>query len=141
MVRRLRRTGLSEQLTDGDCEDPGTPDWASYRSGVLSKSTANPHSGAQALRITENGLNNPGAQGSAIVKGHFYRIKGWARGDGTAVPRVYDGAPLWTGTSSTSWQYFEVTLLAGSTFFLLQALVGVGGANWIEFDDLSIVGA
>ena len=117
-----------------------TAAWTAAAAAVLTKETTTPHGGARCLRVAYGGTNLPRAtQAFGGVAGKVYRLTGWARSDGVVGPRVYDSGSvtLWTGTASTSWQYFSVTYTAVGTSITLMALAT--GAGYVEFDDLSIV--
>lgn len=127
-------------LEDGDMERTGAGLWTAGNSATLSKQVTSPHSGSQLLRIAYNGVANPYAYDSQapFTIGQVYRVKGWARSDGTAVPQAYHpwGTPVWTGTNSTSWQPFDVTFLATATTGSIGTTLGVAG--YVEFDDVVI---
>ena len=128
----------AEVLVGGDCED--ATDWTAYNAATLTDSAASPHSGTNALRVAYNGTNNPAARQDVITAGKRCRIRGYARGDGaSAYPRVFENAAgvLWTGTTSASWQAFDLEFTAAGSFILMQAMATAAG--WAEFDDLSIV--
>ena len=75
---------------------------------------------------------------SILVSGNTYRITGWARGDGTAIPKFSDGITnFWIGISSVNWQYFDVTFVSGSTFLEMLG-IGMGAGNHVEFDDIIV---
>lgn len=129
----------SELLVDGNMEAVGTTAWTAYSSAVLSKE-GDAHSGSQCLRITHGGTNNPGCSQAVLTSGTYYHVTGWARGDGSlGTPKVTNGTnTYWTGTNSTSWQYFDVTYAAtasNSAFFGSN----LSGAGYVEFDDCSAI--
>ncbi len=113
--------------------------WSAGGSAVLSKQTTTPHGGRQALRVTYNGTANPYAfQSSILTNGKKYRFTGWARGDGVGIPSVYfaDGTNIWTGTTSVSWQRFDVTMTATNVTLMLYS--SLNSAGYIEFDDVYV---
>lgn len=121
-------------LTDGDMETSGVAAWTAVNFATLSKETALPHSGTQALRITSSGAVNPSAySGSVLTVGKRYRIMGWARGDGTRIPEIVN---FWTGTSSASWQYFDFVFTADNVALRLKHNSSSG---YVEFDDIVLV--
>ncbi len=127
-------------LVDGDMEEAGVDSWTAAASAVLSKSTENPYAGFQALRITDTGTTTPRASQAVLVAGNVYRLRGWARGDGgSSIPALYDHnlVALWAGTSSTSWQAFDVTFTqtGGATLYLRGNTSALG---WVEFDSVTI---
>jgi hypothetical protein len=123
-------------LQDWQMELSGTTNWTPYNSATLTKDTTNPYSGARCLRATYNLVNNPGASQAILSIGKTYRIRGYARGDGTYYPVVHTGAIIWTGTTSTSWQEFDVTADATSTTMLFYS--NVTAAGWVEFDEIQV---
>lgn len=134
-------TGLRQgELTqDGDMETSGTGFWVSAQSGSLSKQTSSPHGGTQVLRVSYNGVANPGGLQAILANGKRYRLTGYFRGDGTYAPRVVTGGTVAvTGTSSTTWQSFDVTIIpTGGTSFELRSLATAAG--YAEFDDVNVV--
>jgi hypothetical protein len=126
-----------EELTDGDMEKAGVTDWGVGNGATLTKDTTNPHGGSRCLRVTRAGdWGSGGSVGSPMTIGKKYVIKGWARGDATTYPAVWSGSTLWTGTSSTSWQYYKVEFTCShvNIVFYKQGAAG----NYTEFDDVSI---
>ncbi len=119
-------------LADGDCEDAGTAAWTA--AGATPTKVAGARtggSGALVLRITW--ATSSYVQQVALVTGRIYRLRGWARGDGTRIPVVlFGGATAWTGTSSNVWQYFDVTATASNGTLSLS----VSGVGYTEWDDL-----
>jgi hypothetical protein len=129
----------AELLTDGNMETAGTAAWTAVGSATLTKQTSDPHGGAQYLRVAYNGTSNPRAQQTILTAGKSYRATGFMRGDGTFAPRVRTSTtnPLVAGTSSTSWQAFDVKFIAPATeAFQLQS--DATGAGFAEFDDVSV---
>lgn len=127
----------NNSLSDLDMEVSGVSSWGVAGGGTtLTKSSASPHSGTQALRVT-GGAAQYATQTVSVV-GKRYKITGWGRGDGTSNPEVRFGSVvIWSGTSSTSWQYFDcegVFATNGTIYFYTN---GGAGSNWVEFDDLS----
>lgn len=130
-------------LVDGDMEAAGVTAWTVLGNATLTKDTTAPHSGNQALRITYNGTTSPGCSQGVIIAGVNYRIVGWARGDGTRLPtlQIYGGTTinLWVGTSSTTWQYFDVKFTTPPTFVSIGIRNNGGTAGWIEIDDWTLL--
>jgi hypothetical protein len=112
------------------------PDWIDGNSSLLTKETTTPYEGTQCLRIPYNGITNPFAYQVATVVSNVYRVKGVVRSDGTTIPRVQTGATiLFTGTTSTSWQPFDVVFVAASVNFGLWAY---GSSGYAEFDAIEL---
>jgi hypothetical protein len=130
------------QLVDADMENSGVSDWGAGNSAILTKeaSTRARDSGTQVLRVTKGALNNPYAF-QDLTTGNIYKIRGWARGDGSKNPWLLgnSGATvLWTGTSSTEWQYFDVTL--NCTAVSLRLTTQTVAAGYSEWDDIQVLG-
>ena len=123
-------------LVDGDMEAADTSAWTGHGTGVLSKESADPQSGSNALRVT--GDPGDGAKQAALTSGIEYRATGWARGDGgTGVPSVNQGgsgSAVWTGTNSTTWQAFDVTYTSDAANFLIRTT----GGGYVEFDGVVV---
>ncbi len=129
--------GEAELIVDGDMENAGVGDWTVQNNANLTKQTNNPHSGSQVLRVDYNDTSNPMAYQTILTSGKRYRVTGWARGDSTKNPAILDATTiLWTGTSSTDWQYFDVTFISSGTSFKLRAVTT--GSGYVEFDDVSV---
>lgn len=127
----------SNVVADSDMELAGVTNWNAYiGSSTLAKSTASPHGGAQALRITNGMDGTNGCRQFVLTPSAPYHFTGWARGDGTAHPVVDTGTAVWIGSSSTSWQYFDILKVSTSTSYILYSQGGLTG-NWVEFDDVS----
>ena len=129
----------SELLTDGDMEATDYSAWTGVANPDLSKQTANPHSGTRLLRIAYIDTAGPRVRQSPMVAGKRYRIRGYARSDGTAIPRLYSGSGstyYWTGTTSTDWQEFDVEITA--LLSQINLLTNISTAGYAEFDDVSV---
>jgi hypothetical protein len=139
----LTITTGAELLADGDMEAVGVGAWTADDS-VLSKEVADPYEGTQNLKVlatAQAGAQVPQAKQAALVNGSYYRFTGWARSDGTEIPKIWSGADLWTGTNSTSWQEFDVVgqCTSGSGNFLLYFnITDPAGTEYCEFDYVSV---
>jgi hypothetical protein len=115
-----------------------TEKWFSV-GGIFSTETTDPKEGESNFRISYSGTNNPYAlQNIAATSGNFYRVTGWARGDGTYLPRVgmnnsFQGA--WVGTASEEWQRVDFIVRALSTNIYI--FTDCTGAGYCEFDSIS----
>jgi len=128
-----------ELMTDGDMEAAGTGAYNVGNSAVLTKDTTDPHSGTQALRIAYGGASFPNAKQGIMTVGKKYRVRGWARGNGSYYPYVVTLSPTtvhWQGTTSTSWQYFDFELTTTDSNIRLYGIMT--GAGYVEFDDVSV---
>ena len=133
----------ADVVTDGDMEAVGVGDWPGLR-GITSKEvgTRTGGGGTQVLRVTSSATaGSQLAYQDLGMDNKLVRVRGWCRGDGTVVPQVGDiafGTRFFTGTSSTTWQYFDVVATAGDdriTMGIASASVG----NWVEYDDVTVV--
>lgn len=124
-------------IKDGYCEDSGVAQWAAGASATLTKQTTTPYSGKRCLRIAHGGTDYPYASQTVMTAAKVYRVHGRARSDGTLRPRVYDtGVTLWTGTTSTDWQEFDVVFTATTTMIAFRA--ADAGAGYIEIDEVTL---
>jgi len=123
-------TGV-ELIVDGDMEAATTAAWTPG-GATLSKETGGAHSGDRWLKVTTGAVQY--AYQILFTVGKKYRVTGWAKGDGSSFPQVYSGSSWWIGSSSTSWQYFDVTFVAGETRLRFYAT----GAGFTGFDDITV---
>lgn len=128
-----------ELLQDEDMETSGTGSWYAALSGTtLSKQTTNPQEGIQTLRVTTTTAFGRAEQ-YTLVSGKKYRVQGYMRGDGTiGTPQISNSSIAitgGTGTSSNSWQFFDLTFIAANSLFSLNNNQASGYA---EFDDISV---
>lgn len=127
-------------ISDGDMEETNIDNWESVNGAIVSKQTGSPLNQSQVLRVQYNGTPIPIAlQDTHSTLNDTYRIRGVARSDGTSIPIVgYNVTTVWTGTNSTSWQYFDIVIQ--STFVSNNILLGMtaAGTGYVEFDQVSI---
>jgi len=127
----------SELLADNDMESASTSSWSAGNSATLSKQTDSPHGGVRCLRVARNGVNDPYAYQNPLDTGKRYHATGMVRSDGNATPGVgTDNTIFWTGTTSTEWQYFDVTFFADQDWLVLKAVTSTG-TEYCEFDNVS----
>ena len=126
----------SQLLADGDMETAGTSAWTALNSATLSKQTTSPHGGSQVLRVTYNGVANAGTSQNAVETNTIYRITGYVRSDGTAMPVIIRGATLFVGTTSTSWQPFDLVFNSGGGNDVI--LRNNTSSGYVEFDDVVV---
>ena len=132
--------GLGPELvSDWDMEAAGVGSWGVYGGATLSKESGRAMAGDQVLRTTKNSGDSQGAYQVVFQAATTFRVSGWARGDGTSYPLIMQsGNAVWTGTTSTSWQWFDVIhTTIGSNYLYLRAQGGVA-TNWCEFDNISV---
>jgi hypothetical protein len=127
------------RIQDGDMEVPGIAWWTAGNSATLTKEIGTPHGGSQVIRVARNGVNDPFFRQLTLIIGKTYRIRGYARSDGSASPRVSaaSGAAIWNGTTSTDWQYFDFSYLSPSTSVLFLSVTSTG-TQYTEWDDILI---
>jgi hypothetical protein len=136
-------TGNPELLTDRDMEAAGVGSWTAFNSATLSKDTTAPlHGGAQHLRVAHGGTNGPAAYQVILTLGSYYTLLGYARSDGTWVPRIatqmgYTGGIYgWVGTTSTAWQTVAMVAMAvGNNLALWHPATAAG---YCDYDDVSV---
>ncbi len=136
-------TSATQLLTDGDMEAAGTGSWTAGNSAALSKQTTSPHGGSQVLRVTRNVTASPYAKQTILTVGQVYRVTGYARGDGAgspSTPHVLQnsaGTTLFSGTTSSAWQPFDVVFVANSTDIDFGSL-SLPNGGYVEFDDVVV---
>jgi len=128
---------------DGNCEDPTTGAWKPANGAVLSKVTTSPHGGIRALRVTSSATAFPTAYQDALQTGYKYRLTGYARSDGSSQPLILNAwapvtIPLWLGSDSTSWQYFDITFIAKDITIEFSVVTGPTPGIYCDFDDMTI---
>lgn len=126
-------------LVDGNMEAVGTTAWSVGNNAVLSKETGAPYAGIRCLRVTKGIANSPYAYQNVCVTNASYRMRGVARSGGVIAPMIVNagGVVLWSGTTSTSWQPFDVSFVAnGATLGLRANTAGPDG--YVEFDDVAV---
>jgi hypothetical protein len=125
-------------LEDGDMELPGVARWDAQNDAVLTKQS-DPVDGSRCLRIAYDGTTNPFArQLHQCEPGERYRITGFGRSDGVTTPRVSNiGSASFNLTTSTDWQYFDVSYTASAVRGpFLYALASTDG--YVEFDKITL---
>lgn len=118
--------------------------WEGENGALIAYDTVNYYGGTQSLKITDTGTANPRALGpyidgvAQLVTGATYSLSGWAKGDGTAAPKVLSGATtLWTGTTSTSWQHFDAVFQSAADVLKFEATVD-SSSKYVNFDNIEI---
>jgi hypothetical protein len=130
------RTG--EIISDGDMEAADIGYWVDTNGSTTTKQTTSPHGGSQVLRVTSGGNSNAEATQSPLATGKRYRITGYMRSDGNASPRIaVSTGNIVTGTTSTSWQAFDITFIAPYKDLYFAAGSGTNG-QYSEYDDVSL---
>lgn len=130
--------GLNQLMTDGTMQGADTSAWTSNQSATLTKQTNQTlpdGSTGNVLRVLRNGVTNPGAKQVVMTIGKIYRFQGWARSDGTAIPQVAQGGTaIWTGTTSTQYQFIDVVFIATSATIVVQSSASTG-SPYVEFTE------
>lgn len=130
------------RLIDGDMEAADTSAWTAGNGATLSKETGTPYEGTRCLRITRATAAGTAEQ-YILARYTDYNIHGYARGDGTSNPMIQIfGSTLWTGTSSTSWQEFDVdfSVESGTSYDEIYFITSGGAAtNYTEWDDITLL--
>lgn len=128
--------GRAVQFDDITITNVSAPAWTAYQA-IVSKSTANPHSGTQCLRVAYSSSTYGYAKQDVVTVGQAYRVKGYARSDGVNTPKMWDIATgaVWTGTTSTDWQAFDFTYVAANAGLACFAYMTSG---YVEYDDITI---
>jgi hypothetical protein len=150
----------TDTLIDGDMELNNVTYWGASGTATRTKTTSSPQEGSRALRITANAAQATGTsiytyQSFAVsskytlVSGRRYLIQGYARSDGTEIPMINittTGAGIkdviWSGTTSTSWQFFNRTFVANDTVLQLLFKVASGptaGTEYVDFDNIRLL--
>lgn len=126
-------------LADADMELTGTSAWTAVNNATLSKQTTAPFQGLRVLRVARNGTNSARARQSICIIGVRYRVTGYCRSDGNATPRIINGANvLFTGTTSTDWQRFDVIYTQVTNTFIDFESQTSTGTEYTEWDDLRV---
>ena len=87
---------------------------------------------------TASGLT--GIQQTILTIGQTYRTRGYCRGDGSVAPAVVlpGEEAVFTGTSSTSPQYFDETFTADVTGVFFLGTTAAGAGNGVRFDSVTV---
>lgn len=139
-VEEVDFAAATELTTDGDMETGGTGAWTPNANPTLTKETTNPHGGSQVLRVARIDTSNPSAQQSILTLEKTYRATGWVRSDGNATPLFYMGEAgfLFKGSTSTEWQYFDVTARANNRTTIILLTSSTTGTEYTEWDDIMV---
>lgn len=131
----------SSVMIDGNMEAVGVGAWTAGSNATLTKETGSAHAGAKVLRIARSITANPEASQIMYTIGEEYQLKGWARSDGFAIPSIFsDGlGTIWTGTTSTSWQPFNLSFVATETNRPSFFSVTNTGTEYTEWDTMSLM--
>jgi hypothetical protein len=126
-----------ELLMDPSCQMEIAGNWTTGSGATITKSLTDPLPGTTRSLKVYHATASASASQTVLKVGQRYRVSGWARGDGVAYPSLYMGAsPAWTGTTSTSWQYFNIEVIAGLTSYAWWKVGAVDGAVYVS--DLSL---
>jgi hypothetical protein len=144
---RYGYTFAPSALQDGDMEHPDASKWPLlvYVTPTKVAGQRPGGSGALILHLTVSvGFTNGWVAQSVhvhVVPGfRRYRVTGWARGDGVSTYPVVSWGSIparWNGTTSNSWQYFDVTYDAQHPYLFLEGFGSPAGGGYVEFDDVT----
>ena len=117
--------------------------WTDFQ-GVSSKvlGTRTGGTGTRVMQLDFDGVNASGLtyQNIPLTIGKNYRVRGWFRGDGTAIPLVGVGAiNFYTGTSSTTWQYFDCVLKCATDGYFRLQCNNLTAGHYVQWDECSVV--
>lgn len=128
--------GVINLVNDGDMEAVGVASWSLFNAAVRTKETVDPHSGTQCLRVARSTTNNPHVRQVILTSTVAYEYEGYARSDGSAIPRFTNGSgtALFIGTTATTWQLASGSFTADGTSPRWQATTSTG-TQYCEFDD------
>jgi len=126
---------------DGSFEGDGVDNWTPTTS-TLSKEpgTRTDGTGIQVLRLTVVGAASEALASRGFLEiGKTYRLRTWAKGNGTANPAITFDATydMFTGTDSVDWQEVDIAFVAQSTTLEIKGLNNAVG-SFVEFDDLVV---
>jgi hypothetical protein len=126
-------------LADGNMEASGVTDWTAGGGATLTKDTDIFYDGLQSLEIEKDGAADDTAAQATLTATDNYTVTGFARGDGTAIPKIENNSvTLWTGVATASWQAFDVDFTAGANDLTLVANSGAA-TNKVYFDNVRVV--
>ena len=135
----------TQLVNDGNMEKAGVTDWVASGATAISKQVggADVH-GSQIIRFVRVAGGAGGRSSTAsLVAGKSYRIIGSARGDGTSGQPIVltstgsSSLPPWVGSSSTSWQRFDVIYTPTITGYL-WLYAGTVNGSYTEWDNISV---
>jgi len=137
-------TLLANILVDGNMEAADTSAWTVVSGGILAKEAGarTGGTGSLVMSIDKTTGDNSGAMSqSVLTNGVDYNITGWARGSDTAgIPTIGDVTftNIFTGTTSSTWQYFDVDFTASGTLIYFVNLIVTTTGDKVYFDDVVI---
>lgn len=133
----------TQLVVNGSFED-GTTNWTASNGATLSSVNGVGGIGS-AMRIDAGSTTSRAISSFSASPGVSYRIRGYARSDGTSVPQGN-----WVGHSSfslnlvpalpTSFTFFDVVVVApvGSSWQFALLNNNATSSGWVEFDNISI---
>lgn len=137
----LQYAGREKNLVaDGDMEAPDTSAWTAAATVSLAKvpGTRTNGNGAQVMRSTWVSGSNGFFYQSVSTVGSYYRVRGWAKGDGIHPARVSRGTSvLWDSSGVTNWEYFDLTFVA-DTAAAPRFVTVANSAGYTDWDDIEV---
>jgi hypothetical protein len=129
----------TQLLIDGNMAAPTTAAYTAGNGATLSKQPGQAPNAwvQQLLKIARSTTNNPDARQSILSIGNRYRFNGFARSDGTALPRPSIGSDFLLGTSSINFQNLDLIGRATSALAILQSQTSTG-TTYTEWGNCSI---
>lgn len=127
----------TQKLADGDME---AVDFASWTTGTTINTKVASTLGGSGLRVAHLAYNVSATGGIlqiVLTAGKKYRMTGWARGDGTATPGIYNSGWAWAGTSSATWQRIDVVFTALGSDFRCWSY-GQAAGTYVEYDNIMV---
>jgi hypothetical protein len=133
-------TLAGDPIIDGDMEAGGVTAWVPQGAQLAMTKQSGQRPGGSGSQVLRGTLTVPGSYYCRQVPhiiGRRYRTTGWARGDGVSTrPRLLTGAGYWEGSTSATWQNFDIEYTADHSFiFMYTSGVATG---WAEWDDIAI---
>lgn len=126
-------------IQDANLEASGTGSWVSGGSAVASKETSSPHGGTQLIRVTSGGSTFGYTSQTLLNVGKNYYTTGYGRGDGSNYPDIgFGNFGVAIGTTSTSWQFLQGSLVASSGISNSFRLFTPLNSGYTEYDDLTL---
>jgi len=125
---------------DGSFEGDGVGNWTPTACNPTKEpGTRTGGTGEQVMRLTATGAGDTILAQDDLVIGQTYRLRTWARGDGTSFPVIpfdvtYD---MFTGIPSGDWQEVDLAFIAQSITLEIRGTNSWPG-RYVEFDDLVI---
>jgi len=127
---------VGQLMADGDMEKAGVTDWIAGNSCILTKEASVLNGGSQCIKIYRAGSFGTAYQ-NILTTGVTYRVRGYVRSDGISTGSVFIGTTnVFVSTTSTEWQYFDVSLVSNNVFLQLKKESTLD--SYVEFNDILV---